>query len=55
MPKILKIHDVHKVLHGRYKINKVENHLDDTCNSYSKYYCDVGGEAIFTTDNSGEE
>jgi putative hemolysin len=55
MPKLLKIHDVHKVLLGCYKINKPESHLDDMCNSYSKYCIDVGGEAIFSTDNSGEE
>lgn len=55
MPKILKIHNVHKELLGQYKINKAEIHLDDTCNSYSKYYTDVGGEAKFTTENSGEE
>jgi len=55
MPKILKIHNVHKVLLWRYKINKPESHLDNTCSSYSKYCIDVSSAAIFITDNSGEE
>ena len=54
MPKIIKIHNVHKVLFGWYKINKPQSHLDNTYSSYSKYCIDVSGEAIFTTDNGGE-
>jgi hypothetical protein len=55
MPKILKIHEVSKALLGSYKRNKPESHSDDTCSSYSKHCIDVSGEAIFITNNSGEE
>jgi hypothetical protein len=53
MPKILKIHNICKVLLGCYKTNNPERHLDDTCSSYSKYCIDVSGDTI--TEKSGEE
>jgi hypothetical protein len=54
MPKILKIHEVFKVLLCSYKRNKPGTHLGDIRSSYPKYYMDVSGKAIFTTDNNSE-